>query len=403
MPSFGARAGLIALAFGNFVIGTGTLIVPGMLPQLAEGLGVSLPIAGQLVTAFAAAVCLGAPLLAGVTSRLDRRALLVAMQLVFVAGHVAAALLSSFWPMFAVRILTSVGAALFTAQAASAAALLVPAEQRGRAIAFVFLGWSIASVAGLPIGSYVAAVWGWQAGFGLVAAGAAIGAAAIWLILPHGLRVQPVTSAMWRSILRDPAMMASVGVTALFAGASFALFTYFVPAARSYLGATPELISALLAAFGVAGLAGNMLAVRYMDRLGAANVVMLCLLSMLAATLLWPWSQGSVTLVALVMIGGGLGVFACNSAQQTRLAAIAPAAASVSIALNSSAIFLGQAVGPAAGGVLIAHVPGNQGYALIAAIGVPLLLAAIGLSQFASLRMRARARSVHVQGKPVPG
>ncbi|HEV7478286.1 MAG TPA: MFS transporter [Burkholderiales bacterium] len=403
MPSFGARAGLIALCFGNFVIGTGTLIVPGMLPQLAEGLGVSLPIAGQLVTAFAAAVCLGAPLLAGVTSRLDRRALLVAMQLVFVAGHLAAALVSSFWPMLAVRVLTSVGAALFTAQAASAAALLVPAEARGRAIAFVFLGWSIASVAGLPLGSYVSAVWGWRAGFGLVAAGAAFGAAAVWLLLPRGLRVEPVTSAMWRSILRDPALMASVGVTALFAGAGFALFAYFVPAARSYLGASPELVSGLLAVFGIAGLAGNMLAVRYMDRLGAANVVMLCLLSMLAAQLLWPWSQGSVTLVALVMIGCGLGVFACNSAQQTRLAAIAPAAASVSIALNSSAIYLGQALGPAAGGVLIAHVPGNEGYALIAAIGVPLLLAAIGLSYFASLRMRARPRGVHVQGRPVPG
>jgi predicted MFS family arabinose efflux permease len=403
MPSFGARAGLIALGFGNFVIGTGTLIVPGMLPQLAEGLDVSLPVAGQLVTAFAAAVCLGAPLLAGVTSRLDRRALLVAMQLVFVAGHLGAALLSSFWPMLAVRILTSVGAALFTAQAASAAALLVPAEQRGRAIAFVFLGWSIASVAGLPIGSYVAAVWGWRAGFALVAAGAAIGAAAIWLILPGGLRVQPVTAAMWRSILRDPVLTASVGVTALFAGANFALFAYFVPAARSYLGASPELVSGLLAVFGIAGLAGNMLAVRYMDRLGAANVVMLCLLSMLAAQLLWPWSQGSVTLVTLVMVACGLGVFACNSAQQTRLAAIAPAAASVSIALNSSAIFLGQAVGPAAGGVLIAHVPGNEGFALIAAISVPLLLAAIGLSYFASLRMRARPRSVHVQGRPVPG
>jgi predicted MFS family arabinose efflux permease len=403
VSSFGARAGLIALGFGNFVIGTGTLIVPGMLPQLAEGLDVSLPIAGQLVTAFAAAVCLGAPLLAGVTSRLDRRALLVAMQLVFVAGHLGAALVSSFWPMLAVRVLTSVGAALFTAQAASAAALLVPAEQRGRAIAFVFLGWSIASVAGLPLGAYVAAVWGWRAGFGLVAAGAAFGAAAVWLLLPRGLRVEPVTSAMWRSILRDPALMASVGVTALFAGANFALFAYFVPAARSYLGASPELVSGLLAAFGIAGLAGNMLAVRYMDRLGAANVVMLCLLSMLAAQLLWPWSQGSVALVALVMVGAGLGVFACNSAQQTRLAAIAPAAASVSIALNSSAIFLGQAVGPAAGGILIAHVPGNEGYALIAAIGVPLLLAAIGLSYFASLRMRARPRSVHVQGRPVPG
>jgi predicted MFS family arabinose efflux permease len=403
VPSFGARAGLIALCFGNFIIGTGTLIVAGMLPQLAEGLGVSVPIAGQLVTAFAAAVCLGAPLLAGVTSRLDRRALLVAMQLVFVAGHLGAALVSSFWPMLAVRVLTSVGAALFTAQAASAAALLVPAEARGRAIAFVFLGWSIASVAGLPLGSYVSAVWGWRAGFGLVAAGAAFGAAAVWLLLPRGLRVEPVTSAMWRSILRDPALMASVGVTALFAGAGFALFAYFVPAARSYLGASPELVSGLLAVFGIAGLAGNMLAVRYMDRLGAANVAMLCLFSMLAAQLLWPWSQGSVTLVALVMVGCGLGVFACNSAQQTRLAAIAPAAASVSIALNSSAIYLGQALGPAAGGVLIAHVPGNAGYALIAAISVPLLLAAIGLSYFASLRMRARPRSVHVQGRPVPG
>jgi predicted MFS family arabinose efflux permease len=374
-----------------------------MLPQLSEGLGVSVPVAGQLVTAFAAAVCLGAPLLAGVTSRLDRRALLVAMQLVFVAGHAGAALLSSFWPMLGVRILTSVGAALFTAQAASTAALLVPPEARGRAIAFVFLGWSIASVAGLPLGSYVAALWGWQAGFGLVAALAAAGAAAVWLFVPGGLRVQPVTAAMWRSLLRDPALMASVGVTALFAGAGFALFAYFVPAARSYLGASPGLVSGLLALFGIAGLAGNMLAVRYMDRFGAAKVVMLCLFAMLAAHLLWPWSQGSVSLVALVMLGCGLGVFACNSAQQTRLAAIAPAAASVSIALNSSALYLGQALGPAAGGILIAHVPGNEGYALLAAISVPLLLAAIGLSQFASLRMRARSGSVHVQGRPVPG
>jgi predicted MFS family arabinose efflux permease len=259
-------------------------------------------------------------------------------------------------------------------------------------------------VAGLPLGSYVAAVWGWQAGFGLVAAGAALGAAAIWLVLPGGLRVQPVTLAMWRSLLRDPALMASVGVTALFAGANFALFAYFVPAARSYLvGASPELVSGLLAIFGIAGLAGNMLAVRYMDRLGAANVVMLCLFSMLAAHLLWPWSQGSATLVALVMLGCGLAVFACNSAQQTRLAAVAPAAASVSIALNSSALYLGQALGPAAGGVLIAHVPGKDGFALLAAISVPLLLAAIGLSLFASLRMRARSRSVHVQGRPVTG
>src|SRR5947207_25985 len=102
------RASLLALCFGNFIIGTGTLIVPGMLPQLAEGLGVSLAYAGLLVTAFAATVCVGAPLLAGVTSRFDRRALLAAMQLLFFAGHAAAALVSSFAPMVLVRMLTSV-------------------------------------------------------------------------------------------------------------------------------------------------------------------------------------------------------------------------------------------------------------------------------------------------------
>jgi predicted MFS family arabinose efflux permease len=397
--SAGARASLFALCFGNFIIGTGTLIVPGMLPQLADGLGVSLPVAGQLVTAFAAAVCVGAPLLAGVTSRFDRRDLLVAMQLVFVAGHLGAALLSSYWPLLAVRVLTSVGAAVYTAQAASAAALLVPPAERGRAIAFVFLGWAIASVAGVPVGSYVAAVWGWREGFALVAAGAALGAAGVWLFVPRGLRVAAVDAAMWRSIVRDPAMMASVGVTALFAGAGFALFAYFVPAARSFLGASPEVVAMLLGTFGIAGVTGSMLAARYMDRVGPGNVVMLCLASMLAAHLLWPWSQGSVALVALVMAGAGVGVFAGNSAQQARVAAIAPAAAPVSIALNSSAIYLGQALGPAAGGILIAHVPGSTGYALIAAISVPLLVTAIGLSRFASLRMRAQARSAHVQGR----
>src|SRR5438094_3879715 len=130
------RGSLAALCFGNFIIGTGALIVPGMLPPLAEGLSVSLPVAGQLITAFAAAVCIGAPLLAGATSRYDRRALLAAMQILFFVGHLAAALVSSFVPMLLVRVVTSVGAAVFTAQAASAAPLRVPPPERGRALPF---------------------------------------------------------------------------------------------------------------------------------------------------------------------------------------------------------------------------------------------------------------------------
>jgi len=401
MPSASStRASLLALCFGNFIIGTGTLIVPGMLPQLAEGLGVSLSHAGLLITAFAATVCIGAPLLAGTTSRIDRRALLASMQLLFFAGHGIAALLSSFAPMMVTRMATSVGAALFTAQAAATAALLVPAEKRGRAIAFVFLGWSVASVAGMPIGAYVAATLGWRAGFALVSAAALLGAILVWLAVPRGLRVQPVDRAMWRTIFASPAIVANVGVTALFAAAGFSVLSYFVPAAHAFLGASPELVSLLLAGFGVAGVAGNVLAVRYMDRLGPPRVVLFALVSALAAHLLWPWTQGQTGLMAVVLLGWGLGVFASNSAQQARAVALAPAAAPVSVALNSSAIYLGQAIGPAAGGLLIAHVPGTEGYALLAAISVPLLVAAIGLSQFASLKMRPHPRSAHVQGRP---
>jgi predicted MFS family arabinose efflux permease len=209
---------------------------------------------------------------------------------------------------------------------------------------------------------------------------------------------------MWRSISRNRAILATVAVTALSAAAGFTLLSYFVPAARSFVGASPELVSLLLLAFGISGVFGNALAVRYMDRLGPARIVLLSLLFGLAAHLVWPWTQGNVALLALVMLTWGIGVFASNSAQQARAVALAPAAAPVSVALNSSAIYLGQAIGPAAGGLLIAHVPGVDGYALLAAISVPLLVAAIALSQFASRKMRVHSAdqggSARVQGRP---
>jgi len=392
-------AGLLALCLGNFVIGTGTLIVPGMLPTLASGLAVSLPVAGQLITAYAAAICIGAPLLAALTSRVDRRTLLVAIQGVFLAGHGAAALVSSFAPMLVARVFSSAGAALFSAQAAATAALLVPPEARGRAIAFVFLGWSIASVVGLPLGAYVAATLGWRAGFALVAAGALAAAAAIWTFVPPGLKVQPVDARLWRALLGNRQLLEVVAVTALLSCPAFGLFAYLVPAMHALLDASPETTSALLAAFGIAGVAANMLAIRFMDRISASKVVFVCLLAMLAAHLLLPWSRDSLPVAVAVVLLWGAGALPGNSGQQARLAALAPALASVSIALNTSAVFLGQATGAAAGGLLLAHLPGAQGFAALPWISVPFFVAAIGMSQFASRKMRASTRSAHVQGR----
>lgn len=388
--SSSSRASLLALCFGNFVIGTGALIVPGMLPSLAQGLGVSLPLAGQLITAFAASVCVGAPLLAAATSRYDRRALLAATLLVYVAGHLAAALLSSFVPILFARIVTSAGAALFTAQAAAVTALLVPAQARGRAIAFVFLGWSIASVAGVPLGAYVGATLGWRAGFALVAGAALVGAFGVWHTVPAGLHVKPADSAMWRRMLSDRALVATVAVTALFMAASFALFSYFVPAVQALVGASPMVLSALLAAFGIAAVTGNALAARYMDRFGAGSVALACLAIMAASHLVWPFVEGHVVLLAFMVLAWGMGGFAANSAQQTRLVSLAPTYASLSIALNTSAVYLGQAAGTAGASALIARVPGSEGFVALPSISVPLFAAAIGFSILAS-RLRASA------------
>ena len=388
------RASLLALAFGNFIIGTGLLIVAGMLPQLAEGLGVSLPVAGQLITAFAVTVCVAAPLLASATSRVERRALLTAMQLLYLAGHLAAALVSSFVPMLAVRVVTSIGAALFTAQAAATAALIVPPQERGRAMAFLFLGWSVAGVLGLPLGAYVGATFGWRAGFALVAALAALGAAAVWSAVPAGLKPQPVDRAMWRAVLTNRGLLSTLAVTALYAAAAFGVFGYFVPAAQAFINASPHEVSLLFGTLGVMSLVGNSAAARVMDRAGAENVVLCGLGSVLVAHLLWPWSAGAPLLFAAAIAIWGLGFSAGFSAQQARLVALAPAQASVSIALNTSATYLGQAVGTAGAGLIIAHAAaGAPGYAALAGMSVPLLAAAIGVSLFASFKAARTAAS----------
>jgi predicted MFS family arabinose efflux permease len=379
-------ASLIALCFGNFIIGTGTLIVPGMLPALSEGLQVSVPVAGQLVSAFAFTVCLSAPLLAGTTSRYDRRKLLVSMQLLYVVGHLAAAALSAFLPLLLVRVGTSFGAALFTAQAAATAALLVPPEKRGRAIAFVFIGWAISSVIGVSLGAYVAAKLGWRYGFLLVALGAAVAAIGVWRYVPAGLRVQPVDARIWREILGNRALLTVVGVTFLQSAPQFVILAFIVPATIALVGVSPEMLGLILTAFGVVGVLGNVLSARFVDRIGAANVVLAAMLSMLFSHLLWPWSAGSLPVFLVALFFWGIGSFAANSAQQARLAALAPQQASVSVALNSSALYLGQAVGPVIGGLMLAHIEGVAAYQALAAVSVPLFVAAIAVSAWTASR-----------------
>jgi predicted MFS family arabinose efflux permease len=385
------KSKLWSLTLGNFAIGTGAMIIPGMLNELTVGLHVTPAAIGAVISAFAMTICLGGPVLAGVTSRIERRPLLVSCLGIYALMHVLASLVSNYEMLLVVRVFTAIGAALFTSQAAASASLMVEPSERGRAIALVFLGWSISAVLGLPLGSWLGAHLGWRPTIALVGLLSAFCAIWVWRQVPPGLYVTPMNRAAWRALSRHTPLLMAVAVTALQSAGQFTVLSYMALLLRESLAASPTMISLMFACFGIAGVTGNLLGMRFVDRLGAARVVLAAMVCMASAHMLWPLSEGSAVVTAALIALWGLGCFSVNGVQQARLVSLAPALASASVALNSSALYLGQAVGALNGGALIAA--GDRRWLPLA--GSALIVSAIVLSQFAA---RKAARMA-----PAPG
>jgi predicted MFS family arabinose efflux permease len=344
---------LWSLTLGNFAIGTGVMIVPGMLNELTAALAVSPAKIGMLISAFAMTICVTGPFLAGWTSAIDRRKLLTASLLLYAVMHIVAALAPGYNTLLAARMLTAVGAAVFTAQAAATAGLMVPPETRGKAIGLVFLGWSIAAVVGTPLGAYLGASIGWRPTFGLVGLISALFAAGVWLQIPAKLFVAPMDRAAWKVLFADKPLLLAISVTAIQALGMFTTFSYMALLLKESVGATPAILSVLFLCFGITGVTGNVLGARAMDRIGPMRVGILAMSCMLTALALWPLAHGSLPVTVVLLLLWGLGCFSVNSSQQVRLMTMAPQLASASVSLNSSAIYLGQASGAFAGGLLI--------------------------------------------------
>jgi predicted MFS family arabinose efflux permease len=381
---------LWSLLFGNFVIGTGVMVVPGTLNDIGSSLAVSVAVAGQLITAAAVVMCLGAPLLASVVAGWDRRRLLALSMLWYAVFLGLGALAPDFGTLMVLRVLAVVSPAIFTPQAAACIGLLVTPAQRGRAITFVFLGWSVASVVGMPLGAWIGGTLGWRSAFGFVAFLSVLSAAWVWRSLPNGVRPPAFSRAAWGETLKSRALMLCVAVTLLYSAGQFVLFSYFAPYFKVHLQASATELSLLFACFGACGLVGNLLMSRHIDRIGAPRAVMAAVTSMALSLLLWPLTT-SLALAALVCVPWGLGCFASNSAQQARLVGIAPLLASGSIALNSAAMYAGQALGAGCGGWLIAH--GNMD--ALHWFGLAGLLAAMAMSWWATRQPAHRARATN--------
>jgi len=384
-PPTGERlpAVLWPLMFGNVVIGMGVMVVAGLLDEIRSSLSVSISTAGQLISASALLVCLGAPLLAMLVTRWDRRRLLVGSLVWYALFHGLAALAPGFDSLLGARVLAMLSAAVFTPQAAACIGQLVPEQQRGRGITFVFLGWSVASVLGTPLGAWIGGTFGWRWTMGLMAVLSIV--AALWLQMRMPARIvpAPLSASAWRQTLLSPTLMLTLSITVVSAAGQFIFFSYMAPYVAERFGQGAAALSSLLLVYGLCGFVGNAAVSRWIDRIGPARA-MAWALSGIAIGMGLVGLTGSFSAMVLAIVPWGLGVFASNSSQQARLVQLSPMLAPASIALNTSAMYAGQAIGAGSGGWLILH----QGLGSLPAAGSAVLVGALGLSLWASRQAR---------------
>jgi predicted MFS family arabinose efflux permease len=296
----------------------------------------------------------GAPVLAAALSRMDRRQVLLGSMLWFALFHALCALMPDFWSLMPLRVLAMLTPAVFTPQAAACVGWLSPPEQRGRAVTYIFLGWSVSSVFGVPLLASIGGYLGWRYAFGLIAVLSLICAAWLFRVMPSGIYIAALGRTVWRAVLGDKRLMLTVLVTVLAGFGQFVLFAYLTAYYTQIIQASTATMSLFFLWFGFFGLLGNVLLSRHIDRIGAERAPPVAFGLMALSLLLWPLGTGTASIL-LILLPWGLGCFAGNSSQQARLVQLAPSFAGASVALNTSAIYAGQALGSGLGGWLIAQ------------------------------------------------
>jgi DHA1 family inner membrane transport protein len=374
MENVSRRYAPTALMLGNIVTGTSIFAPAGMLNELAAEFDVTVRVAGLLVTFGALVLCIGSPLTAWLTSRIERRRLLSATLGVFAITNIASAFAPDFATLMVIRLVMLAIGALYTPQAAGVAATIVPANRRGSTIAYVFLGWSIAAAVCLPLITYVASRYGVRAAYGGIGA---IGCVS-WMILvwrlPRGLRGVPVDMKTWVEIGRSPLIGLLLLITTLQMSGQFVLFTFMGPLLRRLTDAGPDAVSLVFALYGLFGFIGIVVATQIVDSWGAYKTSLLFTVCLMTGIIGWALSAGVYSLMAGSVAVWGLGFASTNSMQQARLVAAAPPLASASVALNTSVLYIGQAIGSAIGGVLYARdLLYGAGYVAVAFVALALL------------------------------
>ena len=364
---------LLALAIGAFGIGTTEFSPMGLLPVIADGVDVSIPTAGLLVSAYAVGVMVGAPVMTLAFGRFGKRTALMLLMAIFTLGNILSALSPDYWTLLAARLVTSLNHGAFFGLGSVVAASVVPPEKRASAVATMFMGLTIANIGGVPAATWVGQQIGWRMSFAGTAVLGLVTITALWLALPRGEAGKMPNVGQELRVLMRPTVLMSLATTVMGAGAMFTLYTFVAPVLTELTHASESFVTLALVLIGLGFTIGNALGGRLADwSLDGATRIFLGALAIISLAL--PLVLASHIGAAIGLVAWGAAAFAIVPPVQTRVMQAASEAPGLASSINIGAFNLGNAVGAALGSGVISL---GFGYAAIPVAGG--LLAAAGL------------------------
>ncbi len=364
---------LLALAIGAFAIGTTEFSPMGLLPNIAHDLGISIPTAGMLITGYALGVMLGAPFMTLWFGGFARRNALIFLMAIFTVGNLIAAFSPSYMSLLGARLITSLNHGAFFGIGSVVAASIVPAHKQASAVATMFMGLTIANIGGVPLATWVGQNIGWRMSFLAISVLGVITMLALWKALPQDMVAQkPNVKAELKVLTRTPVVLALL-TTVLGAGAMFTLYTYIAPSLAEFTHASPTFITFMLVLIGVGFSIGNHLGGRFADlSINKTLIGFLVLLIVMMVT--FPILAQSQIGAAIALVIWGAATFALVPPLQMRVMSVAHEAPGLASSVNIGAFNLGNAVGAAAGALVLDL---GWGYSAVSFAGA--LLAGLGL------------------------
>ncbi len=364
---------LLALAAGAFGIGTTEFAPMGLLPVIAKDLQVSIPTAGLLVSGYALGVLAGAPLLTLTTTRLPRKSVLIGLMLLFTIGNALSAIAPTYTLLLAARVVTSLCHGAFFGIGSVVAGKIAGPGKQAQAVAGMFMGLTIANIGGVPLATWAGQALGWRAAFGGIAGLGVLAIVALLLALPKVATSQPIEARKEIGVLRQRPVLLALLTTVLGSAAMFTVFTYIAPILQTVTRVPASTVTVALVVYGIGLTIGNWLGGRFADKaLNATLVVVLA--SLTGLLLLFAYTMRFPVPAVATVFAWGIATFALVPSLQARVMSLASAAPNLVSAINIGAFNLGNAIGAAIGGGVIAA---GFGYTWIAVAGAGMALSGL--------------------------